>query len=474
MLWNRLLTLGAGVGIEIRDGDLVVTLVKSGWRGVTVRGKTVLRDFRRRPASEWGEEYRAFLKGHDFRDLAATLVLPRDEVIIRLLELPAVAGAEWRSAVRYQLDSLHPYGEEEVYSSFAPLGRARAGAAAAAAGSHAVAVVIAARAVVERYADLFGEAGVKLAGVTVAAAAYHGAAKLAQDRGTPRAPFLVADCHDSKLEIYGESESRPFFSAAFDAATMPLEKAVAAAGSELRLPDDNDVPLVACGAAAAGASSAPAEKVFGSPLQWPPEFDLQRDLTTFAGALAGACRRWGWRTNLLPAARRSSSARWPLAATAATAACAVLVGLLLLLRGTIQDRRYAAAVEREIRQLEAVEKEVRALEQQAQKLRARRAQIESFRRRTESDASLVAEISRRLPPAVWLTSIEVGPEAVQLAGQAEAAAPLLGLLDSSGALTGAAFVGSIARAENRENFRIRAARRPAGSAPVAVAAAHNR
>src|SRR5713226_2070803 len=164
MLRNPLLTLGTGAGIEIRGDDLSVALVKSRWKGVTVAGATLLRDFRRRPASEWGQEYRQFLKSHQFRDWPAMLALPREEAIVRLLALPAVSGSELRTAVQYQVDGLHPYGDDSVYYSFAALERR---AEAPAEAPIELAVVIAAKEVVDRYADLFVEAGVKLRGITV-------------------------------------------------------------------------------------------------------------------------------------------------------------------------------------------------------------------------------------------------------------------------------------------------------------------
>lgn len=468
MFWNPLQTLGTGVGIEIRGDDLVVALVKSRWRGVTVAGSTTLRDFRGRPPADWGLEYQASLRSHGFRDLPATLALPRGEVIVRLLTLPAAAASQLGSAVRLQVDSLHPYGEDNVYFSFAPL---RHGPSA----DVAVAVVIAARAVVDGYADLFAEAGVKLRGVTVAAAGYYGAPRLLRRRAPE--PFLLADLRDATFELYGESETRPLFSATFDPRTLPLDKAVAAAVAELRLPDTEAVPLSICGepagtALAESVSSLPPEQVVGSPLAAPPEFDLRRDLTAFVVGLAAACPRWGWRTNLLPASRRSSSARWPIAATATAAALTALVALALWLRGPIQDRRYVSAVEREVKRLEAVEREVRGLERQAQSARARRGQLENFRRRPEADLALVTEISRRLPNTVWVSIVEIGDDSVQLAGQAESAPPLLGLLDGSGVLTGAAFTGSITRTENREGFRIRAARRAPGPVPPRPPGSH--
>ncbi|MBI3694225.1 MAG: PilN domain-containing protein [Acidobacteria bacterium] len=447
MFWNPLLTLGSGVGIEIRGEDLSVALVRSRWKGVTVAGHTLLRDFRRRPAAEWGEEYHAFLRSHGFRELAATLALPRSEVMVRLLSLPAVAaGADLASAVRFQIDSLHPYGEDNVYYSFSPLGGS---------GTAEVAVVLAPRPGVDGYADLFEEAGVKLRAMTVAAAGYYGASRLIRRR--PPEPFLLVDRYDSTFELYGESETRPFFSAAFDSRVMPLEKAVAAAAAELRSVEQ----------------PASVEQTLGSPLQAPEEFHLSRDASAFVTALAAACPRWGWRANLLPPARRSSSSRWPLAATAAAAVAVAAVALSLWVRGPVQDARYARELARQIKLLEAVERETRGLERQAQKARARREQLEAFRRRAESDVALVTEISRRLPKSVWLNSMEITEDSVQLGGQAEAAAPLLGLLDSSGVLTGSSFAGSITRNENREGFRIRAARRAqAVPRPVSPPAPH--
>src|SRR5712692_2331629 len=476
---NPLVTLGTGAGIEIRGDDLSVALVKSRWKGVTVAGTTLLRDFRRRPASEWGLEYRQFLKSHQFRDWPAMLALPREEAIVRLLALPAVSRSELKAAVQYQVDGLHPYGEDSVYYSFAALERR---AEAPAEARVELAVVIAAKEVVDRYADLFLEAGVKLRGITVAAAGYYGAPRLL--RGRPPEAFLVADQHNSAFELYGESAARRFFTAAFDSRLMPLEKALAAAAAELRIeePDPGQaVPLLVCGDRTVQSPLAP-EQVLGSPLRAPQEFDLARDAAAFVTALAGACPRWGWRTNLLPASRRSSSARWPMALTAAAAVAVLLVALVLWLRAPLQDRRYARELDREIKRLEAVEREVRGLERQAEKVRSRRAQLEGFRRRPEADLALLTEISRRLPATVWLSNIEIAEDSVQLVGQADAAAPLLGLVDTSGMLTGASFTGSIQRSEHKEVFRMKAARRlqalpapapPAASPAQAVPAVHH-
>ena len=426
---NPIQTLGTGAGIEIRGDHLEVALVRSGWKRASVAASTTIRDFRRRPPAEWGAEYQAFVKAHGHPELPATLALPRAEVIVRLLPLPPLGSAEQRSAVRLQVDTLHPYGEDNVYWGYGRL-----------AGTSAVAVVIAERAVVEGYADRFADAGVRLRGCTVAAAAYYGAIRLLR---LASGPVLMLDQQGSSYELYGESPARPVLSATFDAGAMSVGKALAAAASELRIDEDT-------GAAA-------PEQILGA--------DRGAPATTFAIALAAACPRWGWRLNLLPRERRASTARWPMAATAAAAALSAVVMVLLWLRGPLQDRRYTQELRREIKRLEGVEREVRGLERQTERARARRRQLEAFRRRPEADLALVTEVSRQLPNTAWLTGIQANEDGVELAGATDSAAPLLGVLDNSGVLTGASFASSISRQENRELFRIRAARRAAGSSP---------
>src|SRR4029077_6604534 len=116
-------------------------------------------DFAHRPAAEWGAEYTAFLSTLGLQHVSATVILPRHEVIVRQLAMPGVSGKDLAGAVRFQLDSLHPYSEDDVVSSWTRLS-----------DSSTVLVAIARGDVVQRYATLFAEAGIKVAGFTCSAA----------------------------------------------------------------------------------------------------------------------------------------------------------------------------------------------------------------------------------------------------------------------------------------------------------------
>ena len=49
------------------------------------------------------------------------MLLPRREVIVRQIALPGVAAKDLEGAIRFQLDTLHPYGDDEVVWGWSPL-----------------------------------------------------------------------------------------------------------------------------------------------------------------------------------------------------------------------------------------------------------------------------------------------------------------------------------------------------------------
>src|SRR5260370_5328206 len=111
---RTLLAFGTGVGIEIGERDLAVAISHVRPNGVKIAGSTIIQNCRERPAGEWGSEYLKFLRENGASHLAATVVAPKREVIVRQVALPGVANKEFGAAVGYQVDTLHPYGEDEV------------------------------------------------------------------------------------------------------------------------------------------------------------------------------------------------------------------------------------------------------------------------------------------------------------------------------------------------------------------------
>src|ERR1041384_6246439 len=256
---RQLLTFGTGIGIQAGAKDLDVVVVRVRPSKIHVLGRCTIANYGERPAAEWGEEYDRFLKSLGVRHLSATVLLPRREVIVRQIALRGVASKDIPGAIRFQLDTLHPFGTEEIDWGWSQL------------SFGSVMIGIVRREIVERYHRLFTEAGIAVASFTFRAAAVHAAIRL---NGAARQEGFVALSRSEAgaVEVYGESQTRPVFSAEFD--TDPQRAAVLAL-SELRLPPET--------------ATRSLEEVLPGPAVNPIENDLSRNAMPYATALAGAC-----------------------------------------------------------------------------------------------------------------------------------------------------------------------------------------
>src|ERR1035441_8764961 len=102
--FKKWLAIGTGVGIEIADENLMVTVVRVRPSGVRVLGELTIPRFSEQPASEWGANYANFLKKLGVAHLSAGVLLPRDEVIVRQVMLPGVSDKDLTAAIRFEIE----------------------------------------------------------------------------------------------------------------------------------------------------------------------------------------------------------------------------------------------------------------------------------------------------------------------------------------------------------------------------------
>jgi Tfp pilus assembly protein PilN len=400
---RKLLAFGSGVGIEVAASNLNIVVTRVRPAAIQVLGRLVVRDFAARPAAEWGAEYADFLKSLGAAHLSASVLLPRREIIVRQLALSGVAARDLESAIRLQLDALHPYGEDEVVWGWSPL----------AGRSGAVLVGIVRRAAVDHYVELFTAGGIAISRFTFSAAAVHAAIRL-NGHGSGSAGFVALGATGSAVEVYGESPARPVYSAEFD---LPPERASAVALAELRLPPDT-LPLS-------------LEQVLPKPTVNPVENDLSRNALPYATALAGACPRLAPSANLLPPEHRRSSSRAIFVPTAVLAALVLIAGLALAAYAKYSERQYLARLNAEIARLEPRAQRAAALDRETARIRARSQLLDQYRGRTRRDLDALNELTRLIEPPAWTSSIELTADSARITGEAPQAAPLLKILDSS-------------------------------------------
>jgi len=398
---RRFLAIGTGVGIEIGATDLEIVVARVRPSRIEVLGRVAIPNFATRPAAEWGAEYARFLKSLGAGQLSATVLLPRREVIVRQVSLAGVAAKDIESAVLLQLDTLHPYGDEEISWGWSWL------------RSGAVLVGIARRATVDHYHQLFTEAGIAVWSFTFSAAAVHAAVRL---NGAAHGNGFLALGRSAAgaIEVYGESPARPVFSAEFD---MDQQRAATLALSELRLPPD----------------TAPVnlEDVLPKPHVNPITNDLSRNALPYATALAGACPRLAPAANVLPVEHRRSSSRAWLIPTAVLAAIVMLAAGAAAAYSTYTDRQYLKKLDAEIARWEPQAQRAAALDRRIEQMRARTQLLDRFRQQTRFDLDALNELTRLIEPPDWTNSLDLTRDTARVSGEAREAAPLLKIFDSS-------------------------------------------
>lgn len=425
---RKIAAFGTGAGIQVAGPDLEIAVARVRPTGVRVLARTTISRFRERPAAQWGAEYSALLGKLGTPHLSASVLLPRPEVIVRQIALRGVQAKDMEAAIAFQLDGINPYGDQEVLFGWTPLGE----------GSVLVGIVR--RDIVDRYLELFTEAGIATASFTFAAAAIHGAIRL--ESPPPRDFVALSPGAGPGVEVYGESQARPVFSAEFD---LPPARAAAMAAAELRLtPETAPVAL---------------ESLLPAPRVNPVENDLARNPLPYAAALLSACPRLAPSANLLPPERRESASRGIFIPTAAAAAALLMVLGATLAWPGYEQRRYLKELDAEIAQLRPQAARAEALDHQIGHTRARALLLDEFRSRTRSDLEALHELTRLLPPPAWANAVELSRDAALIVGEADQAAPLLKALDASPLFHNSEFNG-INKVQNAEIFRLRTQRRP--------------
>ena len=296
----------------------------------------------------------------------------------------------------------------------------------------------------DRYTNLFSEAGLKLASITFSAAALYSASRILVK---PPAAFLAVHADGPLTEAYGESAARPVFSTWFDEVPEGVEPRALAemrAGEELVTVQFADLL---------------------PPMRRQPDASFASETMSLAlaAAIGNACPRLALDANLLPVERRSQSARWVYIPTAILAALLAIAAILLIWQPGYQEREYLKRLDAEIRQVEPRAQQAAKLDAAADSARQRIELLDEFRRRSAADADALRELTNLLPASGWVQSLSMTRAELQVSGETEQAAALIKVLDGSPLFKDSAFSNSMTRSGSAEGFVIRTQREGPGT-----------
>jgi hypothetical protein len=423
------LAVGTGLGIEIGTQDLRITVVRLRPSGASVLGELTIPRFRDQAAAEWGGACTSFLQKLGASHLAATILLPRDEVTVRQISLPGVVNKDLASAVRFEIDSLNPYSEEEVAYDWARIGK-----------TSSILIAITRRSVVERYTALFSQAGVKTSSFTFSAPTIYSAVRLFST--PPKDGFVALEPGDEGLEVYGESATRPLFSARLD---QPADRVRSLAVAELRLPPETE--------------AAQLRHQLPQPLAQPESYDASLSCLSYAAALASAGPLRPLSLNLLPSEQRRSASRLRYVPTAVLGSLVLLLLIAVVAYPSYSDRRYLEQLQAQIRILDPLARKAADADRQTANARNRAQTLDNFRLQTRQDLDALNALTHLLAPPAWLNSLQLTRDSVNITGETDQAAGLIKLLDGSPQFQGSSFSLPLQKSGGADVFSIRSSRK---------------
>jgi Tfp pilus assembly protein PilN len=394
-----------------------------------------------------------FLDRHRLREARVIACLPREAAMVRFLDLPVEAEPQLAKVVGYQLGSLHPYKDDQVYWDCAVVDRDPK------AKQVSVMVVVAEKSRVNRCKQALQELGLRLSGVTLGAAAL---AVLVKPL-LPQTALIVCG-RSSGMELLSFRQGNLCATQ-----EIPLEPSASAkerfdrewhrALAAFPLSDPATVPWFVCGSVPSplsdllqGASPLPAPKLNLSKRHGSLGFEWPALAAAYAGLVGGASSL----INLLPLEERwqpHTGARLPIYALGTTAA---LLTLTLGSHAWIERAFYGRALERALRRLEVPAQQLRRQNQETSSLETRAAVLGNLRAGNWQKLYLLQQLTKLLPDDTWLQELHISEDTVEINGYSKHTAELVPPLENSPYFTQVEFTAPITRDnQNRETFRIR-------------------
>jgi len=439
------------IGLALHDDRIDGVVVRRRLRSVRV-----LSSFSLGMGDEIATALRAKLRELGVRTRRVHVGIPRRRAVVKAIELPAVAGADLRRMVGFELERHLPFPAGDALFDFHVL-EARP--------DQPVRVLLIAveRRMVERVNQLLRDAGLvpRILDVTI-----HNLARLAVGEGGRGGEGgVVIQVEEAEAELAIVRNGRPVLSRAFPLPLNGRERGHALT-EELRRslgtlrPEDReavtDVTALGSGAVAGTdwaelplhTSVAPPAGVAGIP-----------EDTRLLPALAMALRRPGrgeMRTNLMPDELRPRPFPWPVAVTAGLAAATLLLALAIPAVTMIRDERRLDALNAALARLAPQVREVEQVAGAAERARREVETLRSFEAQHVRVLPLLRELTELLPQDVWLTNLSLDKKGLELAGFANAAAQLIPILEASPTFDRVEFTSPVTKGRDREQFRLKA------------------
>jgi Tfp pilus assembly protein PilN len=423
-------------GLEIGAEDLGIAVAQSTLGKLRLIATHRLTGFMSLSESERAEAIQRFLKSNRIPTSSVFVSLPRDQGIVRQIQLPSDINRKLRDVVKIQVETLSPWPAAEIYWDFAAETPKKDQKLVT------VTIIIIPRIHLDPWITFFKSVGMPLSGATLSSVA-HGHA--INSFWPQPAPTIVLRREQAYTEQTFISGSR------LTALTVPSsESSTTRLLSAAKVTSAEGARLIVCG-------NAEPSDFADNPLL--PLENSKPDAAKEFGSVAVALlplREGCFKSNLLPPELRYSESRTRLVPALVLGLLSLLMGAALVAREPYQNSVYASQVDRDIKRIVPKVKEVGEQEKELDQLSRRYQSLTSQLANRDYVLETVGELARILPPSTFLVSYSYQDGTITISGFAQSASEIQNLLESSPVFKGVEFSNAVTREPTgKDRFTLR-------------------
>ena len=459
--------IGLALGVEFRGRNLILLNVKKGIREFSLLEHGVIEDFRDLSPAELQSAVRGFLKSNGSSRERVILGIPREQAVVRWIELPLDVEENLEQVVRFQVERFEPTDEEQSYVDHVVLGRDEQKK------KLLLQVTLVPRIILDDYLHVLRQADLYPAAVRLASLAYHQVFLAHADGFPKKLPCLVLALNPGSLEMLFINDSSKFFSHKIvlegveELGILKIRQYVDAFLSHVD-PLGQDLSKLYLTGLLAQRYLEDFQSLSGDcellrrKLQLTGK-DLSgealEDWIAVAGlAISGISNQAIARSNLIPPDKRIIRDKPNLVPTFVLVGLLFVIAVAMVARGYIQQSRFLGQIETQITLLQPRVDGVMKLREQVQQQEKSLEEIRDLMMGRQRVLSVLKELTEKIPDNTFLQNLSLQGERVNMMGYSSSASALLPILLDSEYLEGveSRYITPDRSMGNREKFNFEA------------------
>jgi len=441
------------IGIELRGEDMLFSALQNSLSGGVFTHFKRIANYQALNKEELRGEVSQFFRSNRLSKEYIVLGIPREDVVLRYLDLPLDVADNLKQVVQYQVQSFEPTEEDKFYYDYVTL------KSDAATKKLTILLVMVKRSLLNDRLQLLEELDLRPSTVIASSIGLANIFLQSQDDVNDKT-FILADLGSSGIELLALRNGTFAYSRAAnkegDQSWKDLVlREVDEAASKMRLgPEGTLEKIVLSGEYSESAleeikaAISDSELLKDSLSLTVPEENkahLQEAASTVGLAFMGLSRRMPIKMNLLPSDLRIRHPRWAYVPAAIFAVLIIALLIAMAYRPVYQAKEFVSELDTLIKNNKSAVEQVKAVQTKTEDLAKKIQSFESVLSKRDMNLEILKELTVQLPNDTYLSSYDYRDENIKMNGLSPSASDLVQKLEKSTVLKDVAQVGPISK-----------------------------